>query len=148
MAGCITGIIFDANTRYIRVGKREWGPGLDLKFEDNIPTVDYAIVLLTAVSRFGNKQRVIAVGGLTTYGTHAGAHFVSHYLPSFARAERLGKAPNVCIVVRAALVGGQPYDIRPLLWIPLPDIGVPMSELGGPGPEPEATPGPEQREPQ
>jgi hypothetical protein len=125
-------VVFDADRRYICPGEMEWGPNLDPLFHDNVPTVEYAVVLLTPVSRYGGRQRVIATGGLTTYGTHAGGHFISHHLVDFAQQHRLGTSPNICILVRAALVGGQPYDLQPVHWIPVNELGVsPQGNITG-----------------
>lgn len=118
-----TVVVFDADDRYVRLGDREWGPGIDLAFEDDLPQRDYAIVLLTEVTRFGRKQRVIALGGLTTYGTHAAAHFLVHGLAAYVRAQRLGRGPNVCVLVRAAIVNAQPYDVRAVHHVAIPRPG-------------------------
>jgi hypothetical protein len=75
-------VVYDADERYIRLGDKEWGPRLDLQFVNDLPQVEYAIVLLTEITRYGRSQRVIAVGGLTTYGTHAAAHFLVYGLSS------------------------------------------------------------------
>jgi len=118
-----TQIVFDADERYIRLGQKEWGPKLDLNFDKNIPQRDYAVILLTRISRFGIKQRVVAVGGLTTYGTHAAAQFLSHELPQVCGELDQKVSPDLCLLIHARLVNGQPYDLRVLHWIPVAEIG-------------------------
>jgi hypothetical protein len=118
-----TEIVFDADQRYIRLGEKEWGPNLDLSFSKNIPQRDYAVILLTRISRYGTKQRVIAVGGLTTYGTLAAAQFLVHELPQVCDEHGLRKSPNLCLLLQARIVNGQPYDLRTVHWIPVAEIG-------------------------
>jgi hypothetical protein len=124
-------IVFDANRRYIRLGAYELGPGIDLEFENNIPGVEYCIVLLSEVRNHGRNQRVVAVGGLTTYGTHAGCHFVATDLPKYIQHEDLGKRPNVCILVKATIVNSQPYDVRPVHHVELKEPGARPSLYAG-----------------
>ncbi|HSV64753.1 MAG TPA: hypothetical protein VLJ59_02445 [Mycobacteriales bacterium] len=118
-----TPIVFDADNRYVKVGDRQLGPGLDLKFDDDIPRTEYSIVILTGIRRYGTSQRVVITGGMTTYGTHAASHFIAHELARFVASRRLGSAPNVCILLKAALVNGQPYDIDVLHHIPIAHLG-------------------------
>lgn len=118
-----TVVVFDADERYIRLGAKEWGPRLDLRFKDDLPQVEYAIVLLTEITRFGGNQRVIAIGGLTTYGTHAAAHFLVHGLVPYLRSKRLGPRPNVCVLIRAAIVNAQPYDVQAVDYVAMPRTG-------------------------
>lgn len=114
-----TAIVFDAARRYVRLGTFEIGPDVDLNFEANLPQTEYAIILLSEVHRYGGSQRIVAIGGMTTYGTYAAGHFVAHDLAPFARASGLGRRPNVCILIKALLVNGQPYDIRVLHHVPV-----------------------------
>jgi hypothetical protein len=116
-------VIFDADERYIRLGQKEWGPNLDLNFRKNIPERDYAIILLTSISQYGAHQRVVALGGLTTYGTHAAAQFLAHQLPQFCDDNGMGQVPNICLLVHARIVNGQPYDLRLIDWIPVNEVG-------------------------
>jgi hypothetical protein len=117
-----TRIVFDATNRFIRVGEVQLGPDLDLQFLSNIPQVEYAIVLLTKVHRYGRAQRIMCIGGLTTYGTYAAGHFVAHDLSTYARRNKLGASPNVCILIRAGMIKGQPYDVRVLTHILIPPL--------------------------
>lgn len=116
-------IVFDANGRYIRLGEYELGPDIDLEFENNIPGVEYCIIMLSEVRNHGRNQRVITIGGLTTYGTHAGCHFVATDLPKYVQHEKLGKRPNVCILLKATIVNSQPYDVRPVHYARLQQAG-------------------------
>lgn len=116
-AGVGSEIIFDAPHRYIKFGPDEYGPNLDLKFVDNVPSVDYGLVLLGRIPALGRAQRVLLVAGLTTYGTHGAAYFAAHELAAYASSQKLGRAPNVVVLVRSTLVNGQPVSVQAERWI-------------------------------
>jgi hypothetical protein len=118
-----TPIVFDADRRYIRLGDTELGPDLDLCFEGDVPQLEYCLVLLSSIQRLGTQQRVIVAAGLTTYGTHAAAHFVAHHLASYCESNGLGRKPNTCILVRSAIANGQPYDLKALHHITVDKLG-------------------------
>jgi len=118
-----TPIVFDANARFVKMRDRTWGPGLDLRFENDLPQVEYAMVLLTSIRRYGTSQRVVVTTGMTTYGTHAAGHFVAHELTRFLTERRAGRAPAICILVKAALVNGQPYDFTVVHSMPVDQMG-------------------------
>jgi hypothetical protein len=113
-AGINAELIFDAQNRYIKFGDVEYGPDLDLLFEGNVPKLDYGIVMLTRVHRGSGTSRVLLTAGLTTYGTRAAAHFAAHQLGRYAKEHRLGRSPNVCVLVKAVLVNGEPYNLEPV----------------------------------
>lgn len=109
-------VSIDADRRHIVFGRHELGPDLDLEFKDNLPGVDYGIILLTRVATQGDKgtakNRVIVTGGLTTYGTHAAAHFAAYQLADYARKHGFLKGPNVFVLVKGDFVNGEPFNIR------------------------------------
>lgn len=117
-AGINAELIFDAEQRYVKFGHSEYGPNLDLGFKSHVPEIDYGIVLLTRVARGQSGARVLLVAGLTTYGTHAAAYFAAHQLSAYIRKHRLGKSPNVCVLVRSDFVNGQPYNLEALGHLP------------------------------
>jgi hypothetical protein len=80
-------------------------------------------VLLTGIRRLGTSQRVIVMTGMTTYGTHATAHFVAHELAGFVGRQAMRRSPNVAILIKAALVNGQPYDIDVLAYQSVDQLG-------------------------
>jgi hypothetical protein len=112
-----TEVVFDADRRFIRFGQQVLGPDLDLKFEENVPHVDYALIVLTKVNRFGSAQRVVVVGGLTTYGTHAAAHFLAHDLTQFLSTIGKRKNPQIAILLKARLANGKPFAVDPVAHI-------------------------------
>jgi hypothetical protein len=109
-------VFMDADKRHIVFGRHELGPDLDLGFKDNVPALDYGRILLTRVATQGNKgkgtHRVLVAGGLTTYGTHAAAHFAAYQLASYAKSHGFSKAPNVYVLIKGEFVNGEPYDVR------------------------------------
>lgn len=111
-------LIFDADKRFIKFGNDEYGPDLDLEFANNVPKVDYGIVMLTRVRRGSGSCRVLLAAGLTTYGTHAAAHFAAHQLAKYVKRNRLGKSPDVCVLVKAKLVNGIPYHLEAVSHLP------------------------------
>jgi hypothetical protein len=111
-------LIFDATNRYIKFGHSEYGPNIDLEFTNNIPRVDYGIVMLTRVSRGSEMVRVLLVAGLTTFGTHAAAYFAAHQMVQYLREQRMSKSPNLCVLIRSDFVNGQPYHLEPLGLLP------------------------------
>ena len=117
-AGITSGLIFDAGTRFIRFGTKEYGPDLDLDFSNNIPRLDYGIVMLAKVQRGPRSCRVLLVAGLTTYGTHAAAHFAAHQLVGYLKQNRLSRPPNVCVLIKAKLVNGRPYHLEAIGHLP------------------------------
>lgn len=122
-AGPDTPVVFDADRRFVKIDEQFWGPDLDLRFEEDVPQTEYALVVLTGIRRFGMSQRVVVAAGLTTYGTHAAAHFVVHELAGVLAGAGLRRRPNVCILIKAALVNGQPYHIDVLAHLPVPHLG-------------------------
>jgi hypothetical protein len=111
-AGVNAELIFDANKRYIKFGQAEFGPDLDLELVNNVPKLDYGIVMLTRIRRGTASYRVLLAAGLTTYGTHAAAHFAAHRLASYIKNQHLGRSANVCVLIKARLVNGEPYDLE------------------------------------
>lgn len=107
---------FDAMNREIVFGDLHLGPNIDLAFERNLPGIDYGYVILTTVQRRGASSRVLLVGGLTTYGTHAAATFAAHDLHELIRREGLGKAPNLQVLVKATIMNEQPCNVEAIKW--------------------------------
>ena len=116
-AGINSELIFDADHRFIKFGNVEYGPDLDLQFENNVPKLDYGLVMLTRIRRNLTSSRVLLAAGLTTYGTHAAADFAAHELVSYVRKNRLGRSPNVCVLVKAKIVNGKPFDLEAVAYL-------------------------------
>jgi hypothetical protein len=114
-----TEVVLDANERYIRFGSREFGPRLDLRFEDNVPSLDYAVVILTEITRYGEDQRVVLVGGLTTYGTLCAANFLAHDLTSLLKRIKERKRPQIAILLECQLTNGRPFRVKAIDHIPV-----------------------------
>jgi hypothetical protein len=92
-------VAMDADRRRIIFGRHELGLDLDLNFKENLPALDSGTILLTQVVTQGNRGRAshreLEQGGLTTYGTHAAAHFAAYQLANCAKSLGFSKAANV-----------------------------------------------------